>query len=293
MPSRLIAVVLLSAATQLASAQSSTPDDQSPHHGQVVTSPESLSGLWEAPDGHGGIVGFHLQLITDIPGSATSPTSVHQTWKHLEVGVFQSKSLVLQSGDANYFTDSPQSVPVRFENDHLSLHLLNPTPQVPSIDLDLTRLNDTWKGRFHRGDFDAQVELRRPAATVDTWIDDSPMGRSCIHIPRSTAPEFNGWSDNIPTFGNVRYANNLARPSTANATYGDLLKIRHLANNQMSIEFNAYSGICCSHSFVGTLSSDGTVLSGSWPAGPNRAPHLGSFRKASPDSCVSSRVSLR
>lgn len=285
---RTVVVMLLYIGSQYASGQSAQPDDQSPYHGQLVTSPESLSGLWQAQDGHGGFIGLHLRLITDIPGTTTSLAAVHQTWEHLEVGVFQTKSSALQFEDQNYFSDSPQSVHVRFKNDHLSLHLLNSTPQTPSIDLDLKNVGNTWIGRFHRGDFDAQVELRRPGATVDTWIADSPLARSCVHIPSSTAPEFNGWSDNIPTLGHVRFANNIPRPSTTPAIYGDLLKVRHLGNDKVSIEFNAYSGICCSRLFVGTVTPDGMFLKGSWTAGPNQSPRPGSFRKAPPYSCLDS-----
>jgi hypothetical protein len=173
------------------------------------------------------------------------------------------------------------------------LHFASAYARTPSVDLDLTRAGDTWTGRFHRGDFDAQVELRRPTANADTWIVDSPMGRSCVHVPNSTAPEFNGWSDNIPTLGHVRFANNIPRPATSAATYRDLVKIRHLDDNKISIEFNAYGGMCCPHVFAGTVTPDGILLNGSWIAGPNQSPHPGSFRKASPYSCLdSSPVSI-
>lgn len=283
----ILAVILLCSG-QLACTQSSIAGDQSPYLGQVITSPESLSGLWQAPDGHGGLVGLHLQLITDIPGTTTSVASTQQTWEHLEVGVFQTKSPTLQFEDQNYFSDSPRGSNARLENDDLSLHFISRSATTPSVDLDLTRVGDTWKGRFHRGDFDAQVELRRPAVSVDTWIADSPMARACVHVPNSTAPEFNGWPDNVPTLGHVRFANNIPRPSTTPATYGDLVKIRHLDDNKISIEFNAYSGICCSRLFVGTLTPDGLLLTGSWTASPNQAPHTGSFRKAPPYSCLDS-----
>jgi len=282
-----IIAVILTGTTQLACAQSSSPDDQSPYLDQVVSSPELLSGLWEAPDGRGGLIGLHLQLITNVPGTTTSLAGAQQTWEHLEVGVFQTKGPTLQFEDQNYFSDSPRGSNVHFENDRLSLHFASAYARTPSVDLDLTSVGDTWKGRFHRGDFDAEVELRRPGANVDTWIANSPMARSCVHVPNSTAPEFNGWSDNVPTLGNVRFANNIPRPSTTPATYGDLVKIRRLDNNQVSIEFNAYSGICCSHIFVGTVTSDGIHLTGTWPAGPNQSPHPGSFTKAPPDSCLS------
>jgi len=279
-------VALLYCFSALASAQSSAPGDESPYRGQIVDSPELLSGLWEAPDGNGGIIGLHLQLITSIPGTTTSFTGIRQTWEHLEVGVFQSKGSVLQFEDQNYFSDSPRGADVRFENNRLSLHFVPSSPITPSVDLDLMRLNDTWKGRFHRGQFDAKVELRRPGTTVDTWILDSQISRSCIHVPNSTASEFNGWSDNLPTMGYVRFANNIPRPATTDAAYGSLVKIRHLENDKFSIEFGAYNGMCCSHLFVGTLTADDTLLSGSWPAGPNQAPHPGSFRKAPPFSCL-------
>jgi hypothetical protein len=46
-----------------------------------------------------------------------------------------------------------------------------------------------------------------------------------------------------------------------------------------AFERYAYSGICCPHTFIGTLTQDGNVIQGVWPPGPNQAPHDGHWRR--------------
>jgi hypothetical protein len=44
--------------------------------------------------------------------------------------------------------------------------------------------------------------------------------------------------------------------------------------------------MCCSHSFVGTLTPSGTLIEGAWPPGPNQAPRDSTWRKTPGDSCT-------
>lgn len=54
-----------------------------------------------------------------------------------------------------------------------------------------------------------------------------------------------------------------------------------------SLEFNADSAVCCSHTFMGHLSKDRSTLSGSWQEGPNQASYKGSWQRAGGNSCQS------
>jgi hypothetical protein len=56
----------------LGSSAAGASPEGSPHRGRVVTDPEGLSGLWEAPNGHGGFVGIHIVLWTSVAPDATS-----------------------------------------------------------------------------------------------------------------------------------------------------------------------------------------------------------------------------
>jgi hypothetical protein len=55
---------------------------------------------------------------------------------------------------------------------------------------------------------------------------------------------------------------------------------------KVSLELYAYTAMCCSHSFVGTLTPSGTLIEGAWPPGANQAPHDSTWRKMSGDSCT-------
>jgi hypothetical protein len=84
----------------------SAPIRLSPLLGQPVPNPESLSGIWEAPDGRGGAVGLHLQLTTVVPADVTRLSGVTQSWFSLQVGVYQRNGPTIQFGEENFFVDS-------------------------------------------------------------------------------------------------------------------------------------------------------------------------------------------
>ncbi len=159
------ALLISGAHPQSASDNSSPPqhnssaqehEDRSFYLGTPVAHPEDLSGLWEAPDGHGGAIGIHLVLDTTIPVEATTLAGARQSWLGLTLGLYHRSGAEFQLGDENRFSDSLRGGSVRYENDRLILH-------ARGYDLDLHRIDgDKWSGRFHREDIDSGGDTRPP-----------------------------------------------------------------------------------------------------------------------------------
>jgi hypothetical protein len=276
------------------------PEDRSPYMGNLVAHPESLSGLWEAPNGSGGAVGIHLSMWTTIPGDAIMLRGVQQSWNSLELGVYERKGATIEFGDENNFSDSPRGGNVRYENGRLTLNFEARVAGDPSFDLDLLHQPDgSWKGRFHRGTFDSEVTLRRPSPeagtetspVVGTWRQDRGSSFSCVHIAQQSGTEYTGWSDALEIPGEMyKCAKNIPQPAEAFERYGELIKVNVQNDGKIGLELYAYTGMCCSHSFIGTLSADGTVIQGAWPPGANQAPHDDVWRKMPDDSCASAEM---
>ena len=292
----LAVVVGLSAVNALARGQQAPSrargDDPksnvSPYVGRAVSDPESFSGLWEAANGHGGAVGIHLLLSTTVPATTRTLKGIPQSWESLEVGVYERKGAVIQFGEQNYFADSSRGSNVRFDDGRLTLHF----PGDPAIHLDLLQQSDkVWVGRFHRGAFDSKVTLRRPRVRdaakenpiVGTWVGTSRVSNMCIHVFQQAESEFTGWSDGLQV-GDPGMER--AGLRTAFEHYGDLAKVGFDANGNVIFELHAFTGICCSHKYVGKLHPDGNLIDGAWPPGPNQAPRNDSLRKMPGDSCV-------
>ena len=153
--------------------------DRSFYLGTPVTHPEDLSGVWEAPDGHGGAIGIHLILDTTAPVDATTLVGTKQKWLGLGVGLYHRTGSQLQLGEENFFSDSLRGGSVRYEDGRLTLHFRGDDAKDNSKDnsgddLDLHRIaGDKWSGRFHRGNFDARVTLSRPtlqATSNSEWF---------------------------------------------------------------------------------------------------------------------------
>ncbi len=263
--------------------------------GKSVESPEKMSGVWEASNGTQGVVGLHFLLTTKVAGAPTTLTGVPQTEEHLAIGVYQRNGPQLRQGDQNYFMDSPDSG-VSWDGKRLAL---NWTPRVagdPAIDLDLIYDNEqqTWSGQFHRGAFSGHVTLRRPTVKgnvtasplTGTWVSNRSGMNGCVHIVQGADGTLMGWSDDLQLSGRYRYANGLKPPEQTFEQYGDLVKAEQTGKNSFSIEFKAYTAMCCSHTYVGTLADDGSILNGGWQAGPNQTPMNLTWRKLRGDSCV-------
>ncbi|MGI0134485.1 MAG: hypothetical protein ACREBW_05965 [Candidatus Micrarchaeaceae archaeon] len=277
--------VLIFASLSAHGAQALASPDKSFYSGQLVEHPEALSGLWETFDGRGGTIGIHLILDTTIPGDATSFKGVPQSWEDLQVRVFDRRGPEAQVDEENGFSDSSRGGGVRFESGRLTLHF-------GSIDLNLVkRPDDTWVGRLHRGQFDANVVLRRPTVAkpnpvVGTWLSAHGPASVCMHVAEVAPGEFIGWSDSLLSLGKVRMAPHIARPATAHQRYGELMKVVPEGNERFSFQMPAHPALCCSHTFVGHLQPRDRRIDGFWPSGPNQVPRKGSWRKMRGNSCI-------
>jgi hypothetical protein len=68
--------------------------------------------------------------------------------------------------------------------------------------------------------------------------------------------------------------------------YGDMIKAGPAKDGQITVEFGAYSGMCCSRSFEAKLSADGTLLEGGYLSGPNQAaPSPAKWNRAAGELC--------
>jgi hypothetical protein len=93
--------------------------------------------------------------------------------------------------------------------------------------------------------------------------------------------------------GHARLAPNLPAPHLFFQEYGSLAKVRAAGGREVSLEFAAYTGICCSHRFSAKIAADGSALVGEFLPGTNQAPYSASFIKMGGDSCVGGAALLR
>ena len=264
-------------------------DDPSPYAGRAVPTPDSLAGLWEAPDGQKGTIGIHLRLVTTVPATATSLARSVQSWSRFELGVYERKGPSIGLNDEKGFTDWKLSVDLRFDHGRLRLH----SPAPPSVDLDLAQSGDRWIGRFHLGAFDHRVVLRRPgigknaSLLVGTWQTSPPVPfYTCAHIVQTGPNTFTGWFDSLGVLGLLHHSPNVKRSTTSIELYGDLMEVRVL-NDRVFLQLPAFAdaGICCSHAFVGSLTEDGSAIQGIWPSGPNQERRNGKWTRIRGNSC--------
>ena len=251
-----------------------------------MTDPEALSGIWEAPDGHGGAVGLHLMLDTTIPAQAPTLGRTPQSWQQLIVNVYERAGQDVAVGEGNGFSDSSRGGGARYENGHLTLHWTD-------ADLDLRRApGDTWVGRFHRFRFDKQVTLRRPqmnaplahAWYLGVWEQGDRTLQTCLHIGRQLSGGITGWSDSLTELGCMRYGPKVQRPATAVERYGLLLNARVLPDDRIEVVLNP-TGWCCPHPFVARRGPNGTVHA-DWPAGPEQVAGTSTWTRVPGDRCL-------
>jgi hypothetical protein len=273
-------------------------EDRSFYLGYQVMHPESLSGIWETTNGHGGAIGIHLELDTTMPSGGDKQSWAPQSWQDLQVGVFERKGAEIQLGEESGFSDSRRGGDVTFDQGRLQLYFVSPWTDTTSVDLDLVQQADgCWDGRLHRGEFDSHVTLCRPSTSqsgkasplVGTWKENSKLGQGCIHIAEQAPGEFIGWSDDIQLPGTVRSCiDNVSKPVAVFQRFGELLKAHLEKDGSVSFELYAYTGMCCPHKFVGKLTEGGSLIRGTWPSGANQAAHSATWKKLPGDSCVAS-----
>ena len=272
------------------------PGDRSLYLGQPVDHPEDLSGVWEAPDQHGGAVGIHLNLMTKVSDDGDPPVWVPQSWQHLNLGVFQRNGSEIVFGEEGYFGDHPRGGLATLQAGHLQLHFVSAWKDTPSVDLELVHQpdNDCWQGRFHRGSFDSIVNLCRPtpgpqaqvSPLVGTWSEGSELGSACLHIAQTGIMTFTGWSDSLEIPGQTIYGANYPGPHGLLEGYGDLAKVHLAADGTVSLELNAYSMMCCSHTFIGHFAADGKTIEEDFNPGLNQTSKARTWIKRTGNTCV-------
>jgi len=271
------------------------PGTHSFYFGHPVDHPEALSGVWVAPDGQGGAVGIHMNLLTGVSADTNPPAWTPQYWQHLNFGVFQRKGAEMVFGEEGFFSDDPRGSSVTLEDGRLQLHFNSARGSIPSVNLDLVYQTDNcWHGRFQRGSFDADVTLCRPTPSpeikqsllVGTWSMGPVPGSSCVHIAQTGATTFTGWSDALQIPGLTIYGPNFPGPHSLLQSYGNLAKVDLSGNETVSIELGAYNTFCCSYRFTGHLEANGTTISGDLPPDPHQYLRVGTWIKMPGDSCV-------
>ncbi len=273
-------------------APSQQIQDQSASRAQAVTHPEALSGLWEAPDGNGGVIGIHLQLTTTLLPLATTFVGA-QSWGDLVVGLYQNREASSRPAIENGFNDSPRGG-VRYEDGHLTLHY-------PNYDLDLRRVpGDGWSGRFHREGFDSTVTLRRPGSEIESgqswivgtwrsgWMSTNMDTFTCLHVFEPAPGVFVGWSDSLNTMASTHATSDLNLPPYATERYGQLVKVSVSDAGGASIVLNAHNAVCCPHPFQARSSADKNLMIADGQADLNHLAHQSYWAKVPGDSCLAS-----
>ena len=260
---------------------------------QQVTQPEEVAGRWESPDGEGGEIGMNILVSTTVPSSATNLIGIPQQLESFEIGLYQRSHSDVELLGFRFFTTSPNGG-ATWDGRHLQIDLRRDA-ELPEVHVALTwnSAARSWTGSFQRGTYkNSAITLEHPlgpdkSRLRGTWVEDGGSTAECLHIAEAQDGSYTGWSDNIQIPGRARYTNVLQRSRRALEQYGDIAKVKVTEPDRVEVELSAYTGMCCPHPFVATLSRDGRLLLGEWPAGPNQATHRARWTRVQGDSCLS------
>ncbi len=253
-----------------------------------MTHPENLSGIWLGPDGRGGTVGLVLTLFTNAPASAKTLKGVPQTWVALEAAIYLSPGAELTFADGNSFSDSPRGGLLRYDHDRLQDHW-------GAFDLNLVHTSrDEWTGTIRRPGFNGALLLRRPGAGVrqKTWLEGAWMSSdgllpSCLHIAAQASGRYLAWSDNLQTWGSLRFGPHVERPALAPETYGDLIDVEAAGPTHATVTVGAHSGNCCSHTFVISRAQNRTFVRVDSPSPLGVSRPMTTWTRMPTNACIS------
>ena len=165
-----------------------------PQPGKSSSTSQTPTGIWEADDGVGGTVGINLWNVSSSDGHG-GPSRIGETHPQeiLQVGVYQRGPLKPRCGEENFYDmgwrGPSNGISSSYTQDQLIIHnpakIRGDTP----LDLELKHdpTNDSWVGRFHRGNFDKQLTLHR---ATDRPLHDQEICTSPGAIPRVSPPQF-------------------------------------------------------------------------------------------------------
>lgn len=286
---------------RLVAQQPPTPTLPSPpspsYGGPPLKDPASLAGLWEGSNGRGGIVG--IQILLNTHGEAVDT---------VEFGLFERTGPNYRDPPFNYFDPQGRGADSCHWDGHLlTIDFIPPTPKrkltageqemwvVAPVHMDLVwdETAGTWSGRFQYKSFDGNVVLRRPAPAasgapnplVGLWVNKAGPSDACLHIVQEDDGKLNGWVDSIPVPDRIVVPRSMPQMQMM-GHYGDMTKVEATGNNQITVVFNAYSGMCCSHSFAAKLSLDGTLLEGEFLEGRNQVEMAATWSRVTGESCA-------
>lgn len=256
--------------------------------GLVIDHPERLSGSWEVK-GDRAVYGLHIQLATRVDGAPITLIGVRQIFHSAFIEVYERTGPTRKVGDGNWFSD--ESAPVLWTDRHLVLKQ-SATKFGPEVQLDLTfdPVSTSWSGRLRRGTFDRSVTLLRPhpetgaarSPFVGTWSRPDPGNNNCIHIVQIGRESLAAWSDDLATPGAIRYANGIRPPVETFEQYGSIALVEAVSPKALLIKLKALSAGCCSITYAGKLTRDGTKIQ----SGQSGSTIRNSWTRMRGDSCL-------
>ena len=112
----------------------------SPVADRPIADPEAISGLWEAPDGHGGVIDLELRVDAFAPPHAKSLNGIEQRLLDADVFLYRRSQAEIVRDDQNLFESSAPGGVALFEHGRL-------TVRVPSCGLEVHEVQgEQWSG---------------------------------------------------------------------------------------------------------------------------------------------------
>lgn len=252
----------------------------------LVERPEEISGVWETENGS-SVIGIAIGLTTAVKGSPATLRGVEQLFNYAQIAVFERGGAEWVFGDANWFSTDAEGT--HWSKDHLEMRgMVNPAKREPEIAVDLRfdPVTESWSGRFHRGEVDRIVTLRRPhrpsnqpqSPFVGTWKRNDDMN-NCVHITQEQDGSLVAWSDDLIAPGAPRCANGLKPPAETLESYGSIVQANAEDAESIRLGMKALNPVCCSIPMGGILSHDHQFIR----SADNRAARA--WRKVAGNSC--------
>ena len=254
----------------------------SPIADRPIADPEAISGLWEAPDGHGGVIHLELRVDAFAPPHAKALNGIEQRLLDADVFLYRRSQAEIVRDDQNLFESPAPGGVALFEHGRL-------TVRVPSYGLEVYEVQgEQWSGTMQG----APILFRRPQVAggrtswaVGTWREKAKPGYTCLHVAQDQTGNYLGWSDMLVDWGDLVVAPGVTKPNGPQH-YGELVKVNATVGKGVVFEVYAYTALCCSHRFVGTPSADGQLMHAEWEDGGNMAAHRSIFERMPGDRCV-------
>lgn len=233
--------------------------------GAKIARPEDITGIWEAPDGQGGVVGVNVEI--DTRGEPGQDLRAPQEVELLAKVVFVRRKGSPDPVYAGFLYDPPDSLM------EMSAHIWKLPTNVPEqLSLADRPEVDGWQGWMERGGQWKRVLLRRTSASqrpnplVGTWR--SAFGADCLHIAQGGDDAPIAWMDMLADMQRMRWAPGL-KPGQIMERYGAPLKPAIIGSGFVMFETTSGMGMPRQILVRGTangtrLLGDGTGVNPDW-----------------------------